>query len=102
MVEPPIFSKILGIPAAFFISDCIVVFLQGKLVDFPSFGIKIRRPSEYGLWETGNREGLFRENKSDKKGVFIDYDGASAAKPLVDWDLIFFDPFDIEQSGGIA
>lgn len=93
MVEPAVFLDVLGVAAAFFFSDAIVVFFELEMGNLPGVFVEVCRPAENRFWKWMNVDVVFRHDKGDEESVFVDDDGASAAKSLDHGDFFFADAF---------
>jgi len=102
MVDPPVFPHILGIAAALFLSNAIVVFPQAEARDIPGRSIKVRRPPEDRFRERGRIDIRFCHDEGDEEGVFVDDDSSPSAESFDHGDVIFFDFRKIEKLLGLA
>ena len=59
VVEPSLFGDVLGVAAAFFVLDDVVVFLQAKGWDLPGVGVEVCGPAQNRFWKGVDVDGVF-------------------------------------------
>jgi hypothetical protein len=103
VVQPSVSFDVLGIAAAFFGADHIIVFNKVESGDLEAIGVKISAPAEDGLGESVDVEHIvFGKEEGEKKGVFIDDDSAAAAKASDDGNFVPLDFLDVEKNFRLA
>lgn len=97
MVKPAVFLDVLGISAAFFFSDRIVIFFEVESGDLPGVCIEICRPAENGLGKGSYIEVLFAEDEGDKEGRFVYDHSPPAAESFDQRNPVLLDAGQVDQ-----
>ena len=86
-MHPPVFPHVLGVSAAFFFADAVVIFSEVEAGDVPGGAVEAGRPFEDWFGIGGEVEVGFGDDEGDKEGLFVNDHCAAAAEPFDDGDV---------------
>lgn len=97
MLQPAILLDVLRIAAAFSVCDDKVVFAQVKVGMVEHFAVERFVPAQNWLWIRDAVEHLFVANEGDEESVFVDDDGAAAAKAFDEGDAVLAGAITVDE-----